>query len=70
MPISTSVTDRIAEVVFDQPPVNALDIAGWHELPTRSATPGARRCQRRLLRADGRGFCAGVDIKELAREPR
>ena len=38
--------------------------------PTRSLAPGATPSTRVvLLRAEGRGFCAGVDIKELAADP-
>jgi hypothetical protein len=33
MPIHYSVKDRIAEIVFDHPPVNAFDTAGWGSIP-------------------------------------
>jgi len=66
MGISLTVTDGIAEVVMDNPPVNALTVAGWFELAetiTRAGRdPGTRVV---LLRAEGRGFNAGVDIKEM-----
>ncbi len=66
MPISHSVGDGIAEVVMDHPPVNALTVAGWFELAdviTRlGRDPGVRAL---VLRAEGRGFNAGVDIKEM-----
>lgn len=56
----------IAEVVLDAPPVNALDVAGWFALAERLREAGADREVRAvLLRAEGRGFCAGVDIKEM-----
>ena len=32
MGISTTIDDGIAEVVMDNPPVNALTVAGWFEL--------------------------------------
>lgn len=67
MGITSSVTDGIAEVVLDVPPVNALDVAGWFTLADTVAALGRDQATRALvLRAEGRGFCAGVDIKELA----
>ena len=32
MPITHTISDGIAEVVMDNPPVNALTVAGWFEL--------------------------------------
>ena len=67
MGITSSVTDGIAEVVLDVPPVNALDVAGWFALADTITALGRDEAVRALvLRAEGRGFCAGVDIKELA----
>jgi len=66
MPFHTYVSDRIAEIVFDHPPVNAFTGAMWMELPGIITELGKRpdvRCVQ--IRAEGRGFCAGVDIKEL-----
>src|SRR5580704_16164245 len=58
--------DGIAEVVINHPPVNALDVAGWFELAdTLSATGREPELRVVVLRANGRGFCAGVDIKEI-----
>ena len=56
----------IAEVVMDNPPVNALTVAGWFDLADRLRSLG-RDPQVRVvvLRAEGRGFNAGVDIKEM-----
>jgi enoyl-CoA hydratase len=58
--------DGIAEVVMDNPPVNALTVAGWFELADLITSLG-RDPQVRVvvLRAEGRGFNAGVDIKEM-----
>ena len=57
----------VAEVVIDVPPVNALDVASWFELAGTvedlGRDPGVRVV---IVRAEGRGFCAGVDIKEIA----
>lgn len=56
----------VTEVVIDAPPVNALDVAGWRLLARVLDEAGADPLTRAvLLRAEGRGFCAGVDIKEM-----
>ena len=66
MAITLTVTDGIAEVVVDCPPVNALTVAGWFELARVVRDAGADPAVRALvLRAEGRGFNAGVDIKEM-----
>jgi enoyl-CoA hydratase len=59
----------IAEVVVDVPPVNALPVRGWFELADAIGAAGAEADIRVvLLRAEGRGFNAGVDIKEIQRD--
>src|SRR6266480_140225 len=61
-----TVDDGVAEVVMDHPPVNALTVAGWFELAGIVRGLGDDRAVRALvLRAEGRGFNAGVDIKEM-----
>ncbi len=56
----------IAEVVIDHPPVNALDVAGWFSLADAVLAAGRIPDNRAVIvRAEGRGFCAGVDIKEI-----
>jgi enoyl-CoA hydratase len=71
VPIRATVTDRIAEVLLDHPPVNAFDSAGWFELARTITALGERDdVSVVLLAAEGRGFCAGVDIKELARDSK
>lgn len=70
MPIRTSVSDNIGEIVFDHPPVNALDSAGWNAVPDVVSAMGRDphvRCV--LIRSEGRGFCGGVDIKEMQAHP-
>ena len=58
--------DGIAEIVVDNPPVNALPVAGWFALASALDAAGADESVRVvLLRAEGRGFNAGVDIKEM-----
>jgi enoyl-CoA hydratase len=66
----TTITDGIAELVIDRPPVNALNDAGWHALADEIARLGNDPAAHVIvLRAEGRGFCAGVDIKELDAHP-
>jgi enoyl-CoA hydratase len=67
MGISHTVDERgIAEVVMDNPPVNALNVKGWFELAdTITALGRDERVHVVVLRAEGRGFNAGVDIKEM-----
>jgi enoyl-CoA hydratase len=70
MGIQLRTGNGIAEVVIDFPPVNALPAEGWLELAgaltAAGADPGVRAV---ILAAEGRGFCAGVDIKEMQRTP-
>jgi enoyl-CoA hydratase len=67
MPIETYQRQPgIAEVVINHPPVNALDVAGWFALADAVLAAGRVPDNRVvILRAEGRGFCAGVDIKEI-----
>ena len=62
--------DGIAVVTVAYPPVNALPVAGWYEharaLREAGQDPGVRVV---VLEAPGRGFNAGVDIKEIQRDP-
>ena len=64
---NVSVDDAgIAEVVMDHPPVNALTVAGWFDLADVVRKLGEDRATRVVvLRAEGKGFNAGVDIKEM-----
>ena len=67
MPITShQKAPGIAEVIIDHPPVNALDVEGWFSLADAILAAG-RVAENRvvILRAEGRGFCAGVDIKEI-----
>ncbi len=69
MGISTQVhEDGVCVVTMDYPPVNALPVQGWFDLAT--ALEAASRDERThvvVLRAEGKGFNAGVDIKEMQR---
>jgi enoyl-CoA hydratase len=69
VPITVSTDDRgIAEIVVDCPPVNALTVAEWFELGRVVSAAGDDTATRVVvLRANGKGFNAGVDIKEMQR---
>ncbi|MFI2433886.1 enoyl-CoA hydratase family protein [Streptomyces sp. NPDC018693] len=61
----------VAVVTVDFPPVNALPVAGWFALADAVRAAGRDpevRCV--VLAAEGRGFNAGVDIKEIQAEGR
>ena len=67
MGVSTaSPAKGICTVTVDFPPVNALPVQGWYDLADALRAAGrdpAVRCV--VLAAEGRGFNAGVDIKEM-----
>ncbi len=66
MGVSTTTRDGVAEIVMDAPPVNALTVAGWYELADALLAAGRDpEVGAVVLRAEGRGFNAGVDIKEM-----
>jgi enoyl-CoA hydratase len=67
---SSRAADGVAEVVVDRPPVNALPVAGWFELAEAvRAAGGDPQVRVVVLRAEGRGFNAGVDLKEIQADP-
>jgi enoyl-CoA hydratase len=70
--ITSTVDERgIAEIIMANPPVNALPVAGWFALADALTAAGRDAAVRVVvLRAQGRGFNAGVDIKELQRAAR
>ncbi|MFJ5777231.1 enoyl-CoA hydratase family protein [Streptomyces sp. NPDC093094] len=67
MGVSTSSPEKgISVVTVDCPPVNALPVAGWFALADAVRAAGRDpevRCV--VLAAEGRGFSAGVDVKEI-----
>jgi enoyl-CoA hydratase len=69
MGVSTSAPQEgITVVSMDFPPVTPPPVQGWHDLAAAVRAAGADptvRCV--VLTAAGRGFNAGVDIKELQR---
>jgi enoyl-CoA hydratase len=70
MAIEVRTTGGIAEVVINFPPVNALPVQGWFDLAGAVSAAGADPAVRAVIvAAAGRGFCAGVDIKEMQAAP-
>ena len=68
MPAITSELrdDGIRVVTMAHPPVNALPVQGWFDLAAALDEASADMATKVvILRADGKGFNAGVDIKEM-----
>jgi enoyl-CoA hydratase len=63
---STLRPDGIRVVTMDAPPVNALTVQGWFDVAT-ALDEASRDLDTKvvILRAEGRGYNAGVDIKEM-----
>lgn len=58
--------DGIRVVTMDAPPVNALTVQGWFDVAT-ALDEASQDLDTKvvILRAEGKGFNAGVDIKEM-----
>jgi enoyl-CoA hydratase len=70
MAFSTSIDSGIAQLVFNKPPVNAFNSAEWSRIANEVRGLGERSDVHVIvIRAEGKGFCAGVDIKELGADP-
>jgi enoyl-CoA hydratase len=67
--VRTELTGNgVAEIIMNNPPVNAMPVAGWFEIAGQVTAAGRNPEVRAvILRAEGRGFNAGVDIKEMQR---
>ena len=69
MPIETEIIDGVGVLTINAPPVNALDNAGWKEFAATMTALGENpdvNCV--VIRAEGKGFQCGVDVKELAED--
>jgi enoyl-CoA hydratase len=63
---TTTVEPGIVSVTVDYPKVNAIPSRGWFELGDAITAAGRDHSTHVvILRAEGRGFNAGVDIKEM-----
>ncbi|HET7691427.1 MAG TPA: enoyl-CoA hydratase family protein [Nocardioidaceae bacterium] len=63
---STLRDDHVRVVTMDYPPVNALPVQGWYDVAAALDEAGKDLDTHVVvLRAEGRGFNAGVDIKEM-----
>jgi enoyl-CoA hydratase len=70
MAFDLNVDKGVAVLLLAKPPVNALDSREWAQLADTVTTLGRDANVRVvIIAAEGRGFCAGVDIKELAADP-
>jgi len=66
---SKRVDDGVVVVTVDFPPVNAVPVRGWFALADALREAGADPETRAVvLRAEGRGFCAGIDLKEVQQD--
>lgn len=67
---TTTIDEGIATLVWNNPPVNAFgsddQFAVAHELVALGNNPDVRVI---IIAAEGRGFHAGLDIKEMAADP-
>lgn len=65
-PFNVTINNGIAELIFNKPPVNAFTSQGWADIAAEIEALGHNdACRVIIIAAEGRGFCAGVDIKEL-----
>ncbi len=66
MTISVSINDNIAEVTMHHPPVNAITVGDTWEIDRVFRELGEDASLRCIvLTAEGKGFNAGIDIKEM-----
>lgn len=67
MPITSELRDDgIRLVTMSAPPVNALTVQGWFDVAAALDEASADQATKVVvLRAEGKGFNAGVDIKEM-----
>ncbi len=65
--LHTTITDHIAEIVLDAPPVNALDVALLDDLVSALRRAGADDEVRAVIlaSADPKVFCAGIDLNAI-----
>jgi enoyl-CoA hydratase len=65
---ATRSPSGVTTVTIDYPPVNAVPVQGWFDIAEAVTAAGRdENTKAVIVRAEGRGFCAGVDIKEMQR---
>jgi enoyl-CoA hydratase len=66
--VLVEITDRVAAVTLDRPPVNALSSGFYQEISAalERVAASSRVCVVVLMSASARAFCAGADMTELA----
>lgn len=70
MAFRTTLENNIAHLVFNKPPVNAFNSAEWAGIAAEIRRLGLDPTVHVIvISAEGKGFCAGVDIKELGAHP-
>ena len=70
MAFHSEIQEGIAHLILNKPPVNAFNSAEWAGIAAEIKSLGERDAVRVIvISAEGKGFCAGVDIKELGAEP-
>ncbi len=66
MTVTCTITDNIAEVVMNNPPVNAITVGDTWKINDIFKELAANQDIRAIiLTAEGKGFNAGIDIKEM-----
>ncbi len=70
MAFNTTINEHIGHLVFNKPPVNAFNSAQWAGIAAEIRALGQNPDVHVIvISAEGKGFCAGVDIKELGAHP-
>ena len=70
MAFHSEIQEGIAHLILNKPPVNAFNSAEWAGIGAEIKALGEQDVVRVIvISAEGKGFCAGVDIKELGAEP-
>ena len=70
MAFHIEIQEGVAHLILNKPPVNAFNSAEWAGIAAEIKSLGEQDAVRVIvISAEGKGFCAGVDIKELGAEP-
>ena len=69
MPIELIHQGKVATIELNVPPVNAFNSEEWHQFAKLVEDLSfSEEVNSLVIRAQGKGFCAGVDIKELQKD--